>query len=183
MSVDVPAGAIRFEVVGVEPVSQGEVRFYGQGRVAHGRPAHAAALAAWRGAIELAAGRAMAVAGLPPFEGPVAVEATFWVQRPLAHYAGRRRSHELRRDAMALMPVVKPDVDKLSRSLLDGLGGGAGSACFSDDSQVVELHAAKRYAPPGEPGASVAVWPLPEPCEQAAEAIDPEDWIVLEDAP
>ncbi len=181
MSVDVPTDAVRFEVVGVEPVSQGSMAVYRAGAVAHGRPAHAAALAAWRGAIEREAGRAMAAASLQPFEGPVAVEATFWVQRPLAHYAGRRRSHELRRDAMTLRPVSKPDVDKLSRSLLDGLGGGAGSACFSDDSQVVELHAAKRYvARAGDEGASVSVWPLPEPDGGPAET---EDWIVLEDAP
>ncbi len=181
MSVDVPAGAIRFEVVGVEPVSQGEVRFYGQGRVAHGRPAHAAALAAWRGAIEREAGKAMVEAGMEPFAGPVAVEATFWIQRPLAHYAGRRRSHALRRDATTLMPVVKPDVDKLIRAILDALGGGAGSACFLDDSQVVELHAAKYYvARAGDEGASVSVWPLPEPDGGPAET---EDWIVLEEAP
>jgi len=38
-------------------------------------------------------------------------------------------------------PVVKPDIDKLARALLDALTGVA----YLDDGQVVELHAGKAY--------------------------------------
>jgi len=38
-------------------------------------------------------------------------------------------------------PVVKPDVDKLARALLDALTGVA----YGDDAQVVEMHVCKTY--------------------------------------
>lgn len=51
-------------------------------------------------------------------------------------------------------PTTIPDVDKLSRAVLDGLE----SVLFANDAQVVELSATKRYAPIDRaPGADVTV--------------------------
>ena len=41
-----------------------------------------------------------------------------------------------------LYPVVKPDIDKLLRAVLDALTGVA----FKDDAQVVRTHTEKRYS-------------------------------------
>ena len=53
--------------------------------------------------------------------------------------------------------------DKLCRSTLDGISAGAGGALLRDDSQVVSLHASKRYCSIGErPGALLTVVELAE---------------------
>jgi len=131
--------------------------FYGGGRVAHGRPAHALALARWRSAVAETGREAMVAAGAGPFVGAVAVEVTFYVRRPLAHFSGRRRSHPVRDDAPTFSSTV-PDLDKLVRALLDSLTG----VVWGDDSQVAVIQAEKRYAAPEPAGARVAVWPLVE---------------------
>lgn len=53
-------------------------------------------------------------------------------------------------------PAVRPDVDKLSRAVLDALTDSG--AIWSDDSQVVRLIAEKEYARPGEEGVRIALW-------------------------
>lgn len=133
------------------------MQFYGRGRVAHGRPAHARALAQWREVVGVAARDAMGMGGHSPFDGPCGVEVVFRLARPLVHHRGRRRSHPVRPDAPSLN-TAKPDVDKLVRALLDSLT----SVCWRDDAQVARVTAQKLYAPPGEPGATVAVWALVE---------------------
>jgi Holliday junction resolvase RusA-like endonuclease len=72
--------------------------------------------------------RARAVVGDAPFVGPVSVAITFALTRPPSV---RRRWH-----------TTRPDVDKLTRCVLDALTGTA----VIDDGQVVEVHARKRYA-------------------------------------
>lgn len=75
--------------------------------------------------------------------GPVVVELEFVMPRPKA--------------MSARMPtpwhVKRPDVDKLTRAVLDALTG----SCFVDDSQVVAINARKRTAEPLEP-VGVYVW-------------------------
>jgi len=63
--------------------------------------------------------------------GPVVLGARFYLPRPKAYE--RRRG--------VLVHTKKPDLDKLLRAVLDALTG----VVFGDDSQVVEIHAAKRY--------------------------------------
>lgn len=83
-----------------------------------------------------------------PVAGAVAVSLVFVMPRTKA--MGDRPAPPM---------VQRPDVDKLTRAALDGLTGPA----FADDSQVVELHAAKRRAAPGEAtGMKVSVMPVPE---------------------
>lgn len=64
-------------------------------------------------------------------ETPVEVTMNFYFQRPKS--AGKRRGM-----------TVKPDIDKICRSLLDGVTG----ILIEDDSQVVEMHARKHYGGP-----------------------------------
>lgn len=149
-----PPGRVEFVVVG-EASSQGSMSFYGQGRVAHGRPAHARSLAVWRAAVAAAGREAMEAAGRALLTGPVGVEVVFFLERPLVHHRGRRRSHPVRDDA-PLFSAAKPDLDKLVRALLDSLTGVA----WVDDGQVAEVRAVKRYAAPDPLGARVAVWTL-----------------------
>lgn len=66
--------------------------------------------------------------GAPMYSGPVHVELMFFLPRPK-----RPRS---------TFPITRPDLDKLARAVLDELTG----VLISDDSIVVELWLAKRYA-------------------------------------
>jgi Holliday junction resolvase RusA-like endonuclease len=41
-----------------------------------------------------------------------------------------------------VMPTVKPDLDNLAKTVLDGMNG----IVYQDDSQIVELHISKKYS-------------------------------------
>lgn len=72
-----------------------------------------------------------------PSTQPVRVELQFWFQKPKT----------VKREHMS----VKPDLDKLSRSVLDAITGGI----LKDDSQVVILNARKEYG--DKPGVLIRV--------------------------
>lgn len=74
----------------------------------------------------------------------VRVEVDFYLSRP------KTVSQEKRP-----LPVVPPDLDKLARALLDGIGQS--QVIWQDDSQVVELIARKHYADNHEPGAKITI--------------------------
>jgi crossover junction endodeoxyribonuclease RusA len=75
-------------------------------------------------------------------DGPVLVHVSFYVSRPKS------------RPKRDVLPDRKPDVDKLSRALLDAITG----VLIRDDAQVCELLARKWYVGPGEsPRAVVTV--------------------------
>lgn len=95
---------------------------------------------AWREAVRFAA--VSAFRGKGPLEGPVVVEVHFCFTRPKSS----KREH----------PSVKPDLDKLVRSVLDSLTGPA----YVDDSQVVCIVATKTYEE--KAGCSIHVYALPE---------------------
>ena len=61
---------------------------------------------------------------------PVALDIVFNFTKP--HSAKKRES-----------PVVKPDLDKLCRAVLDSLTG----VIYADDAQVIQLTAGKYYSP------------------------------------
>lgn len=86
--------------------------------------------------------------GKEPIEGPVNVSVVFFMPRPAGHSGVRG----LRPSAPA-RPAVKPDLDKLVRSTLDGLTG----VVFRDDAQVVTISAEKRFADGRAPGADIVV--------------------------
>lgn len=82
-------------------------------------------------------------AGVPKLTGAVQVECMFRLQRP-ASVSEKRRP----------LPIVKPDVDKYARGVLDALTGIA----YVDDAQVVRLDVAKTYG--ATPGMTCTVGPV-----------------------
>ena len=131
-----------------------EIRIYGdpapQGskRVFNGRIVEASGnkLKIWRKAI------AAACQNLVSEEhslllGPVRVEVEFYLPRPVSVTIKKRA-----------LPIVPPDLDKLLRGLLDGIGQS--EVIWGDDSQVVQIDAVKIYADETEPGATVTIYAL-----------------------
>ena len=78
------------------------------------------------------------------FSGPVMVNVVFYMPRPKTISKDKRP-----------WPTVPPDLDKLVRGLLDGIGQS--EMIWGDDSQVVCLIADKVYADSREPGAFVTI--------------------------
>jgi Holliday junction resolvase RusA-like endonuclease len=136
---------LRIEVFGL-PAPQGSKTIY-RGRLVE---SSAKKLNPWRKAIAKAVHEA-----LPEDHqiilGPVEVELWFYIPRPPSV---KRTKREL--------PTVTPDLDKVARGVLDGIGQGlngkSGDGLFwGDDSQVVNLHVYKRYADDREPGANITI--------------------------
>ena len=92
------------------------------------------------------------------FDGPVRLTVGFLLRRPASHYRTGKNAHLLR-DAAPRHPGKKPDIDKLLRSTLDGLGE---SGIWRDDAQVVEVVARKLYADHEPTGAHITIEPLGE---------------------
>jgi Holliday junction resolvase RusA-like endonuclease len=132
-----------FTVFGFEPRPQGSKKYVGQRTTAAGNKIPliieaSPGLPAWRKAVADAVAQAMIDSGdLSKFEGAVKVEAVFYLTR--------------KKSVTRPYPTVPPDVDKLSRSLLDSCKG-----VWGDDSQVVRLEVSKKYAT-GEAGVAVTI--------------------------
>jgi Holliday junction resolvase RusA-like endonuclease len=122
--------SLAFQVFG-DPVPQGSKRAFVVKNRAVVVDDNKATLRSWRSAVidaarvELNADREVAWA---PEKGPVRVTLMFFLRRP--------------KRPKADVPIVKPDVDKLARAVLDGL---TDAGVFRDDSQVTTLTARKRY--------------------------------------
>jgi Holliday junction resolvase RusA-like endonuclease len=78
-----------------------------------------------------------------PSNALVEVETLFTFPRPRSHYGTGRNAETLRASAPA-HHGVKPDVDKLARTILDGITG----VVLTDDARVVRLLAWKEYGWP-----------------------------------
>lgn len=137
---------ITLQVFG-EPAPQGSKRVY-NGRIVE---AGSKKLKPWRKAIADACFNLLTEEH-SLITGPVRVEVDFYLPRP-SSISQKKRA----------LPIVPPDLDKLCRSLLDGLNQGADSGkvgdgiIYADDSQVVELIARKFYADDREPGADITI--------------------------
>jgi Holliday junction resolvase RusA-like endonuclease len=131
-----------------------EIRIYGdpapQGskRVFNGRIVEASGnkLKVWRKAIA-AACQNQVTEEHSLLLGPVRVEVEFYLPRPVSVTIKKRA-----------LPIVPPDLDKLLRGLLDGIGQS--EVIWGDDSQVVQIDAVKLYADETEPGATVTIYGL-----------------------
>lgn len=88
-----------------------------------------------------------------PFDCPVWVDVVFFLPRPKSHFGTGRNAGKLKESAPEY-PASVPDIDKLCRSTLDGLKEGG---AYRDDSQVVTLHAKKRYADIRATGAVISI--------------------------
>lgn len=115
----------------------------GSKKVIHGRLIEASGqkLKIWRRAI---ADACQANAGKDLVLGPVGVEVEFYLPRPASVRQSKRP-----------LPIVPPDLDKLLRGLLDGIGQSG--VVWGDDSQVVRISATKKYADEVDPGAWVRI--------------------------
>ncbi len=71
---------------------------------------------------------------------PIALNLTFHVLRPKAHYRTGKNSHLLR-DSAPNFPAGKPDVLKLARGVEDAITG----IIWKDDAQIVSERLFKRY--------------------------------------
>lgn len=127
---------IELEIFG-NPKPQGSKRHVGNGILieAAGPP-----LKLWRQ--QIAAACEVQEAG--PFYGPVKVEAIFFLPRPKSVSQKARP-----------LPIKPPDLDKLARALLDGIGQS--DNIWGDDSQVITMTVSKFYADSREPGATVTI--------------------------
>jgi Holliday junction resolvase RusA-like endonuclease len=117
----------------------------GSKRVFNGRVVEASgnALKVWRKAIADAC-QANVNEDHQLFLGPVKVEVDFYLPRPQTVKRSKRE-----------LPIVPPDLDKLARGLLDGIGQS--EVVWGDDSQVVELIARKHYDDDIAQGATVTI--------------------------
>ncbi|HEY8818036.1 MAG TPA: RusA family crossover junction endodeoxyribonuclease [Candidatus Limnocylindrales bacterium] len=149
--------AIAFTVVGT-PVPQGSTAAFSRGGKIHTTNDPKGTINRWRGDVRGAAGPAIGAWTGPelPLPGPVSMRLRFRFARPKSHFHpanSRRAVEELKADAPSWLAGT-PDVDKLSRSILDALT----ALVYVDDAQVVALNATKRYVGEGErPGVDVVV--------------------------
>lgn len=144
---------IAFRVYGT-PKPQGSKRHVGNGvMVEQGGEA----LRLWREDVKQAALQARDAAGGSALVGALQVSVDFTLVRPRSHYRTGKNANLLRPAASA-HPAVRPDLDKLLRSTFDAC---TTARLWTDDSQVVQVAAAKRYVRPDvPPGAYITVTPL-----------------------
>jgi Holliday junction resolvase RusA-like endonuclease len=115
---------LRFVVHG-RPAPQGSKSYKGNNRFVEASKY----LPAWRSAIVLAAKQEMMnKMDITPFDKPVKVFVTFFIDRP------KNPKHPY--------PAVPPDLDKLVRGLFDSL---TQARVWLDDALVCELHAKEIY--------------------------------------
>ena len=134
-----PWRRLELDVPGI-PRPQGSKRHVGRGILIES----CRDLKPWREAITAAA----IEAGATRAAGPIVVRLEFRFDRPKSHY-GKNGV----KDSAPKTKTTKPDIDKLSRALLDGLW-----PCWGDDSQVVSLLATKVWCQDQElPGVGITV--------------------------
>jgi len=95
---------------------------------------------AWRTSIKIAAINA-GVRPAEPIAGPISVNLGFVFERPKSHFRSGKYSHELKPGAIE-DHIKKPDVDNLSKAVLDVL---TELKFWLDDSQVTSLLTAKNF--------------------------------------
>lgn len=136
------SGILVLDVAG-KPVTQGSKNVGRHGGIYE---SSSEALTVWRGGIAGAARQEIrsrfGVFSTLHEAGPVRVSITFLFARPAGHYRRGANAAELRPAAPA-HPATRPDIDKLTRAVLDALKTGG---AYHDDGQVTDLDVRKRYA-------------------------------------
>jgi Holliday junction resolvase RusA-like endonuclease len=123
---------VAFTVHG-EAVTQGNLRRGPRGGLYEPNPN----LQVWRQRIAQTAGVAMG--GRPVFDGALRLRLRFLLVRPDGHYNTKgEHNAEGRRHPY---PEKRPDLDKLTRAVLDACKG----VVFSDDARVVQLEVSKEW--------------------------------------
>jgi crossover junction endodeoxyribonuclease RusA len=147
-SIHIHPRKVSIDVRGM-PHPQGSMRLHAlpNGKTAARYPA---AVYAWRAQVQ----QAVAQAEEPPIGGAVELRLGFDLPRPMGHF-GTGRNAGVIRPAAPSWPTVMPDLDKLVRCVCDAI---TDAGLWKDDSQVVSLISAKRYASP--PGVKITVTEL-----------------------
>lgn len=109
-----------------QPAPQGSKRHVGNGRMIEASKK----VGPWREAVK----EAVSLLSFTPFDGPIAIDISFYVQKPKT----------VKREK----PTVPPDLDKLVRGLFDAL---TIANVWMDDALAVEVCATKSYATEDEP--------------------------------
>ena len=138
---------VEFWVSGT-PATQGSKTGYVRGGRAIVVDKNPATLKPWREAVRqdaMAAAFAVWGNGYAPLDGPVTVLIAFALKQP-ASAPKRRRTWPI--------GARSGDLDKLTRACLDAI---TDAGIWRDDSQVVNLHCTKDYAPEGRVGARITV--------------------------
>jgi len=102
-----------------------------------------AVLKSWMQDIKTTAIREWALEHIGYSARPFKIDITFRLDRPKSHY-GSGRNSAIIKDSAPDYPIVRPDLDKLTRSINDALT----RIVFKDDSQVVDMHIKKIYGYP-----------------------------------
>lgn len=134
------------------PVQQGSKRYIGNGRMIE----DAKNLKPWRTDVREKAEKLVDQSDNPLWDAPLSIRITFGFVRPKSHFGTGKNADRLKPSAPVYM-VKKPDVDKLTRAILDALTG----VVFKDDQQVVDLLGSKAYW--DRPGVQITVARLPMP--------------------
>jgi len=108
-----------------------------------------APIRAFKAAVIAAAGKRFA----KPITGPVVVEITALFLRPPSHLTGRG---ELRKGAPGYPGRNLGDVDNLAKGVMDALTDSG--IVWLDDSQVVDLRVAKRWADKDRTVVAISPW-------------------------
>lgn len=125
-----------------------------------------ARLKPWRQVVAAAA--RLARGPMVPAAGPIVMTLEFRLPRPKGHYGTGRNAGKLKPSAPE-HHLVKPDVDKLERGILDAL---TMAGLYGDDSQVVAVTSFKRYADHAAPGVTVtAMSPAHDPQATAQQPV------------
>ena len=133
------------------PAAQGSKRYVGGGRMIDPptvRP--------WRELVAMTVAERLPD-GWEPLRRPVNVHLCFRFARPKAHY---RANGDISPRHLFAQHIRKPDIDKLTRAILDAL---TTAGLWADDAQVAYLTARKEYVAAGEtPGVTINVTWGPE---------------------
>ena len=121
------------------PVPQGSFRHVGNGRIISANPK----LNTWRQTI---ATQIATQTHHRLIEAPIRLQLIFTLPRPKSVSISRRAT-----------PTTKPDLDKLTRAVMDAISLERYCQVIKDDSLVTDLHAAKRYADHTPPGVTILI--------------------------
>lgn len=113
------------------PVPGGSKTFYGKGRVVDAGKGNKQ----WK---EKIAAIVMQDWMREPVDGPLDVELTFYLERPVGHFVNRNRANPVR-DAAPIYHTTRPDTLKLARAVEDALTG----VVWVDDGQIVRERVSK----------------------------------------
>lgn len=151
------------------PVQQGSKKGFYNPRIGRVQMTddNKARLQPWRATVTAAARNTIAdIPGYERITGPVEVRICFYFLRPKSHYGTGKNANVLKPTAPTFV-AVKPDLDKLERSILDAL---TDAGVWQDDSRVVRMATEKRYST--RAGAQIAVTPITPPTPPATSPTD-----------